>query len=82
MSTNDPKAPVTNEMLQQAVDAIIAGVENMMKDLRREMNVRFEEVKSGQRDIKRRIKDVQLDAPSRKEFGKLKNRVDKYHPMN
>lgn len=68
--------------MQQAVDAIITGVENIMKDLRKEMKVGFDELKTGQRDVKRRIKDVQLDTTSRKEFLKLKNRVDKYHPMN
>ena len=78
----DKKTYVTNEMLQQAIDAILTGVENMMKNLRREMKAGFDELSAGQRDIKRRIKDIELDTSSRKEFDKLKNRIDKYHPMN
>lgn len=82
MPKNDPKAPVTNETLHQAVDAIIEGVDNMFKVLKRDVKTGFDGLKSGQRDINRRIDDLQLDTPSRKEFDKLKKRVDKYHPMN
>lgn len=84
MTNNDPKSPVTNEMLQQAVDAIIAGVERMLGDglsgLRTEMTTRFEKLESGQRDIKRQINDLKIDIPTRKEFEDLKSRVNKHNP--
>ena len=90
MKKADPNEPVTRRMLDQAVDAILKGMDNIVGDLKGEMNLRFKAVddrldnlKSGQRFLKDDIRGLKVelsDTPSRREFEDLKSRVDKHHP--
>lgn len=84
MAKRNPDAPVTMRMLNEAVDAILRGVERMFdKQDKRigRMDTRLARVETDVRDIRRRMIDHELDTPTRKEFNDLKTRVDKHHPL-
>ena len=88
MAKADTNEPVTRGMLDEAVEAILKGVDELVNGLRGEMNTRFEKVDirfdkldAGQRDLQRQINDLKYDTPTQKEFEDLKTRVDKYHPL-
>ena len=75
-------------MLDEAVELILNGVEKMIGNLRGEMNTKFDKVderfdklEAGQKDLQRQISDLKLDIPTQKEFGAIKRRVEKYHPL-
>jgi hypothetical protein len=85
---------VTKSMLQEAVDAILHGVDilinNLGNGLKKEMDLRFkkvdrqfEEIKTETSFIKQDIRDLRIDTPSLKEFNTLKETVDTHlsnHP--
>lgn len=83
----DPNEPVTRKMLDQAVDAILKGMDKMVGGLRGEMNARFkavddrfDKVELGQKFLKddiRGLKGELSGTPSKREFEKLKTRVGK-----
>ncbi|MCZ6529042.1 MAG: hypothetical protein O6949_01750 [Chloroflexi bacterium] len=94
MAKLDPNEPVTRSMLDEAIDAILEGVGSMFKDLRGRlegMDKRFDKVdrrldtlEVGQSYLKDQIDGLKADlsdTPSRRQFEKLKARVDKYHPL-
>ena len=81
MPMRDPKAPVNNERLDQAVDAIVAGMEKLIKGVEMRLNKRLDRMATNIRDIRRRMIDLEVDSPTRKELEDLKERVDEYHPL-
>ena len=88
MKKVDPKEPVSRGVLDEAVEAILKGVETMFGNFRGEMNTkfskvddRFDKLEAGQKDLQRQISDLKYDTPTQKEFDTLKSRVDKYHPL-
>ena len=66
MTKVDPKAPVTYQLLNDAVDTIVGA----MDEMRQEMNQRFDEVE-GRVDR----------APSRMEFDRLSQRVEQLEKL-
>ena len=66
MTKVDPKAPVTYQLLNDAVDTIVGA----MDEMRQEMNQRFDEV---ERRVDR--------APSRMEFDRLSQRVEQLEKL-
>ena len=88
MVKRDPKTLVTKKMLDQAVDAILKGVERMFDKQNKRIDRRFKRVdqrfdrlETDVRDIRRRVIDLEVDIPTRKAFDDLKTRVDKFHPL-
>ena len=70
-------------MEAEAAEAILAGIDGLVTDLRREMNSRFDKVDVEQAHLKDQVKGLKADLsdnPSRKQFEELKARVDRYHP--
>ncbi len=93
MAKPDPHEPITRQMLNEAIDAILESVGGMFKDLRRRldgMDKSFDQVDGrlytlevGQSNLKDQINGLKADlsdTPSRRKFQELKARVDKYHP--
>ena len=66
MTKVDPKAPVTYQLLNDAVDTIVGA----MDEMRQEMNQRFDEV---ERRVDR--------APSRMEFDRLSQRIEQLEKL-
>ncbi len=88
MKKTDPKEPVSRGVLDEAVEAVLKGVEKMFGNLCGEMNARytkvdgrFDKLESGREDLQRQISDLKLDTPTQKEFGTIKRRVEKYYPL-
>ena len=81
MSKKDPKASVTNETLDEAVDTILTGMDNIVADLKNEMktgfkqvNTRLDKVEADVSYIKDDIKGLTADlsdVPTRKEFNEV-----------
>lgn len=92
MAKRDQNDPVTKAMLDEAVDAILKGMDKMAGSLRSEMNSRFEGVNGRLDKLETEVSHVKdeinglkgelSDTPSRREFNELKARVDKYHPVS
>ena len=62
---------VTKRMLQEAVDAILGGMDKLFSEFRNENKIEHME-------INRQLSDLKYDMPSMKEFNKLKNDFDKH----
>jgi len=86
---DDPNAPVTNRQMEEAVDAILAGMQRMFdkqdekieeskKELKGEMDSFRRETKKGFSEVKKRLEDTS----SRKEFNDLKEKVYRHHPSS
>jgi uncharacterized membrane-anchored protein YhcB (DUF1043 family) len=74
--------------LDEAVEAILKGVETLFGNFRGELiakfdkvGERFDKLEAGQKDLQRQISDLKYDTPTQKEFDTLKDKVDKYHPL-
>lgn len=84
--------PVTKGMLDEAVDAIVSGMDNIVKELRQEhVEIREEiadlrsEMRSGYSHLKDEIRGLKADladTPSRREFEELKAKVERHHPTH
>ncbi len=74
MKKVDPKEPVNRGVLDEAVEAILKGVEKMFAGQEK----RFDKLEAGQKDLQRQIGDLKYDTPTQKEFDTLKSKVDKY----
>ena len=83
---------VTNKKLEEAVDAILGGVEEMVSssknDLKKELKVEIEknrnEIAKNRKEIRenrRQISGLKHDTPTRKEFDELSEKVARYHPV-
>jgi uncharacterized coiled-coil DUF342 family protein len=92
MTKSDSNEPVTKGMLDEAVSAILQGMDKMFGNLREEMGERFVKVEEEIRGVKVELSHVKDEikglkanlsvTPSRKEFEQLKTRVDKHHPLS
>ena len=87
----DSKLPVTNERLQGAVDSITRLLDKILgnqedNDKRlKGHDKRFDKIESVVVENSRKIDALKADladTPSRKEFGQLKRKVERYHPSN
>ena len=84
--------PVTKGMLDDAVDTLLKGMDNLYDRFKGELDRGIEKVEARldnlERDmsfVKRDIRDIKADlsdTPTRKEFTELKSRVDRYHPAS
>ena len=84
----DPKAFVTNETLDEAVDTILKGMDNLIVGLKTEVksgfnqvNIHLDKVDAEMSYIKDDVKGLTADisnTPSRNEFNQLKGKVEKY----
>ena len=83
---------VTNKKLEEAVDAILGGVGEMVNDVRSELKADIGGVESSLkneiaknrkeiRENRRQISGLKHDTPTRKEFDELSEKVDRYHPV-
>ena len=72
------KEMATKADIREAVDAILAGLDEIVKKI----NVRFDKIEAGQLALKRHVSDLKYDTPSQKEFDDLKRRVNRYHPAD
>ena len=75
---------VTKSMLDEAVDAILKGVDALFRQFKGEVDKRFDKVESEINFVKTDVRDIKADlsnTPSRKEFNELKTKVDRYHPQ-
>lgn len=86
MAKPNPNEIVNRVTLNEAVDAILEGMNNMVEDLKSEMNTRFDNLEAKVNQTKNELKDdvdgLKADlstTPSRREFEELKARVDKRH---
>jgi archaellum component FlaC len=87
----NPSEPVNRGMLDEAVEAILEGMDKTVGQLRNEMNTRFDKVEDRLSNVevelshvKDEVKGLKADistTPSRREFQDLKKRVDKHHPL-
>ena len=77
MNKVDPEEPVSRGVLDEAVEAILKGIEVMFS----KQGKHFDKLEAGQKDLQRQISDLKLDTPTQKEFDTLKSKVDKYHPL-
>lgn len=86
------KNPVTKGMLDDAVDTLLAGMDNLHSRFKGELDKSFDKV-NGQLDnlerettfVKREIRDLKADlsdTPTRKEHNELKGKVDRFHPSS
>ena len=87
---NRLRKPVTKGMLDDAVDTLLAGMENLYSGFKEELDKSFDKIE-GRLDnldrettfVKREIHDLKADlsdTPTRKDFNELKGRVDRFHP--
>ncbi len=84
MSKDDRNKPVNKGMLDEAVKAILEGMDRLFGGLKTEMSAEFEKIKADITFIKRDINDIKADlsdTPSRREFNELKSKVDKHYPV-
>ena len=93
---SDPNEPVNRGMLDEAVDALLQGMDKLYErfkgevdSLRSEMNTRFDNLEAKVNQTKNELKDeingLKADlstTPSRREFEELKTRVDKRYPLS
>ncbi|OGM29660.1 hypothetical protein A2801_00620 [Candidatus Woesebacteria bacterium RIFCSPHIGHO2_01_FULL_41_10] len=96
MIKDDTISYVTNEKLDQAVDTILKGVDNLMKELRKEVRQEISEIRKEVNELREEMKqefsfvrnDVKglhaelSDTPSGKEFKDLKAKVYRHHPQS
>jgi hypothetical protein len=78
MTKHDPNEPVTRALLDDAVHAILEGIEAMFE----ERDKRFDKIDAGQRELRRQTRDLKHDTPTQKEFDDLKARVEKFQPLS
>ena len=92
----DPNEPINRGTLDEAVSAILEGMDNLyerfkgeMNGLRSEMNTRFDNLEATVKQTRSELKDdidgLKADlstTPTRQEFEDLKTRVRKRHTLN
>jgi hypothetical protein len=89
MTKSNSKEPVTRGMLDEAVQAILEGMDKIVGGLRNEMNIGFEKLNakvdqtgSELRDEIDGLKADLSETPSRREFEEVKARLDEHHPLS
>lgn len=91
MKTKDPNAQIRNKDLDEAVDAIMGGVNKIIvgvEGLATEMRTGFKQVDSKLNKVETELAEVKdevgglkadlVDTVSKKEFHQIKSKVDKY----
>ncbi len=68
MKKTDPNEPASRGVLDEAVEAILNGMESMFS----KQDKRFDKLESGQKDLQCQISDLKYDTPTQKEFDTLK----------
>ena len=92
MAKNSNEEYVTKATLNDAVDTILTGMNNIVEGLEGKMNTRFDGVENRLRTVEVELSHVKDEinglkgdlsaTPSRREFEKLKTRVDKHYPLS
>ena len=89
MTRINKKEPVTRGLLDEAVETLLGGMDNLFNRFKKELDQKFkkelEPIKADITFIKRDIQDIKadrFDTPTRKEFSELKGRVDKFSPVS
>jgi len=89
MAKGNTTKSVNRGPLNEAVEAILEGMNNMIERLRSEMNTRFDSLEAKLNQTRTEFKDeingLKADlstTPSRREFEELKTRVDKRYPLS
>lgn len=88
MAKYDPKGLVTNEYLDDAADKILKGMDTMVKNLRGEMNTRFDKVDTrldkievDLSEVKDEVQGLKADLSgtvSKREFNTFKLKMDRF----
>ncbi len=76
-----PTEKSLNKIVIDASHTVLEGVEVLLKELREEINSRFDKLETGHKELRLQTNDLKYDTPTIKEFKKLEDRVDKYHPI-
>ncbi len=66
---------VTIQMLNEAVDAILHGIERMFQEQNKMLDKRFTKIEAELSFVKNDVKDLKNDTPTRSEFERLKKQV-------
>jgi predicted nuclease with TOPRIM domain len=92
MAKGNQKDYITKKVLDEAVETILKGMDNLFDKFKGEMYARFENVENRLDRIeaelsyvKDEIKGLKADfstTPSRREFEELKVRVEKHYPLS
>ncbi len=92
MAKNSNEEYITKETLNEAVDTILTGMNNMVEGLEGKMNTRFDGVENRLRTVEVELSHVKdeinglkadlSDTPSRQEFERVKSRLDKHYPLS
>ena len=89
MAKTNPNEPVTRGILDEAVEAILEGVNKMFQGLEVKMTSRFDQLetktKSNYNELKDEINGLKADlsdTPSRKEFNELKSKGEQHFPLS
>lgn len=84
---NDPY--VTKSMLDEAVDALLKGMDNLFLRFKTELKTKLKEelepIKAVTTFIKRDIRDIRADlsnTPTKREFNELKTKVETLHSQS
>jgi len=84
MKKLDPKAPVTNQTLLEAVDTVISAMDDMIgstkNELKKDIKHLDTKIDNVKKELKREIRDLKTDTPTQKEFNQLKAKVYRHHP--
>jgi len=87
--TSDKLRDVVNEIVIDASQTILAGVQTMFDEHNKENKKDFQRLETKVDNVEKHIKDdinglkADLsDTVSRNEFNRIKSRVNKYHPAN
>jgi len=86
------RKPVTKGMLDDAVDTLLAGMDNLYSRFNEELDKsfekgygRFDNLDRETTFVKREIRDLKADlsdTPTRIEFNEIKTRLDRHHPSS
>lgn len=76
-----PTEKSVDKIVIDASHTVLEGVGVLLKELREEMNSRFDKLETGHKELQRQINDLKCDTPTKKEFKELEDRVGKYHPV-
>ena len=78
MKKSSHDEPVTKGVLDEAVEAILNGMNKMFSERDKrfdQIDRRLDKLEAGQKMLQRQITDLKIDTPTRNEFDELKGRV-------
>ena len=92
MSKNKSSQPATREVLDEAVDILLEGMDKLYEKFKGDMNTGFGNIENRLRSVEVELSHVKdeinglkadlSNTPTRREFEELKVRVDKHHPLS